>query len=253
MSNPSIKRTPAVKLDAGSICSLIQMQWNDIHHSRNQDWQYWVIIGGIITGIIALRSKTNNNLMFIYLLMGIGSLVSLWSAAIAWSHWVLHIRRTSYIKWLESHLYINNSEDNPVNEKQGITIFHKNIDTTKDPFSVCGIIFSMHLTIAFFFIIAALFCIFYKGSRWLRDLVNCNFEFLPFLIIGLGAIVILVIHSFSKKYMETRRESYLMNLVEKLENSINPNATNKTLKNNKNSKSASITQTPLKGKMKADS
>ena len=137
------------------LVSIASSQWQDIHHSRNQDWLFWAIIGAIITGAITLITNTSsflNNLIILNILFVLGAVISMWAAAISWSHWILHIKRLGYITWLSRFYFIHSGgKQIPV----AIPMYDK--FDKHDKFIVNGLIFSIYVALSLVFTLLILF------------------------------------------------------------------------------------------------
>ncbi|GAH74523.1 unnamed protein product, partial [marine sediment metagenome] len=54
---------------------LITITWNDIHHSRNQDWKFWVVLAGLAAGLGAATNTPANHVV-VTCFLAAGALVS---------------------------------------------------------------------------------------------------------------------------------------------------------------------------------
>lgn len=135
------------------IASIIEQQWLDIHHSRNQDWMYWAIIAGILAGMITVIKETGSSAGIMCLLSFIGTMISLWACCISWTHWILHIKKIVYIDRLTELLSIGKGgHSKKINYSCIVT------DRKFDRFlSVNGFIAAMYLTLAVMFIMVFVF------------------------------------------------------------------------------------------------
>lgn len=189
------------------LVSLMSDQWKDIHHSRKQDWLFWTIIGAITAGSITLVTSTNecqNYLFILNTLFGLGIIISLWAAAISWSHWILHIKRLGYITWLcRFYFYKYDNRKIPVS----IPIFKK-IDTN-DKFIVNGLIFSIYITISIVFTIMLLFSTINSVFELNISVCNKYLVCVPVISLPLVVLIILYIHKVTKKKMGNLRDKYI--------------------------------------------
>jgi hypothetical protein len=185
------------------IASLMSDQWNDIHHSRNQDWLFWTIIGAITTGSIALvtsKYEHHNFLFILNTLFGLGIIICLWAAAITWSHWILHIKRLGYITWLcRFYFFEVDGKDIPIS----IPKFKK-----FDTFIVNGLIFSIYITLSIVFAIMLLFSTFNSVFELNISVCNKYLVCVPVISLPLVVRIILYIHRVTKKKMENLRHEY---------------------------------------------
>jgi len=79
---------------------MIKITWDDVHHSRMQDWQFFLAIGGIAAAMMTMKPAEVNWAM-VACLLAAGALVSGVAAMIAWNHWKLHSKKFAYIEGLE--------------------------------------------------------------------------------------------------------------------------------------------------------
>jgi hypothetical protein len=162
------------------VIQLINQQWQDIHHSRNQDWIYWVVIGGVLSSLfyICITDKINEEIFTRYQLVSlvgiVGFLFGLWASAISWSHWVLHIKRIGYINWLERLFYLGSKKK----DIRITSIMNQEKYALPDPFIVNGLMFSMYFTVAILFFIISI----YSGFNISNTLNNKNYDTLIILI-----------------------------------------------------------------------
>jgi hypothetical protein len=205
------------KLDNSTIVSMIGHQWEDIHHSRRQDWLYWTILTVIITGIFTIFKSfkmTDVSLIFIInTLICFGIIISIWASRISWSHWLLHIRKLGYISWLEKFLCIEVNKRNICL----MTPTPKDINGLKklrdaDKYVVNGLIYSMYKSIA---IMLALCLILFNVimipdfKNILSTRINIIVWFGPVIGTIIFYFLLKIIHSVSKKKTEAMRDRYL--------------------------------------------
>ena len=189
------------------LSSIASNQWQDIHHSRKQDWMYWAIIGAIITGSIALVKSESNfstNLFILNILFVLGAVISMWAAAISWSHWILHIKRLGYITWLSRFYFIKTGI-----EKIPVALPSYSKFKEKDIFVVNGLIFSIYLAISFAFVLLLLF--FFIATVFEIKLEICNkyLASIPIIFLLIFIFLIYYIHKFTRNKMDNLRENYL--------------------------------------------
>lgn len=79
----------------------IKLQWDDIHHSRSQDWRVILIISGIITALIA---KENLPPEYITALLTVGLILSFIGFYISVTHWIIFRSKMSKISLCEKKL-----------------------------------------------------------------------------------------------------------------------------------------------------
>lgn len=206
IENSNIKNQEKGNLEM--INSFIETHWKDIHHSRSQDWQYWLIILGIMAGIATLYKEAGVNAKaFIYVLVGIGGFVSIWASCISYSHWVLHIKKMCYIDYLESFAY-----------KNGILNYHSFInkleesigekEKMKDPFKVGGLIFTIHATISVLFIIASIIII---SKNYIKSIINISEQkiaLIPIFSMLISTLIFIIIYLIFNRCLKRKKCKY---------------------------------------------
>jgi mannose-6-phosphate isomerase-like protein (cupin superfamily) len=88
---------------AETLVSLIKNDWEDIHHSRNQDWKFWAVLAAVGAGLATFAGKPEQMSVIGCLLLA-GGLVSGVGALVSWSHWELLCKKTAHIEWMEAWL-----------------------------------------------------------------------------------------------------------------------------------------------------
>ena len=84
-----------------NVIAYIKLQWEDIHHSRLQDWSYIGVIAGVFYAISNIHDPG--------LLIGFGSLgflSSVLGASMAWQHYQIFIDKLTIIEKMEQKLGI---------------------------------------------------------------------------------------------------------------------------------------------------
>jgi hypothetical protein len=201
-----------ISVNSADVCSIINNHWQDIHHSRNQDWMYWAIITAIFAGLLgAITIKRddidiyNQNLSVLCLLF-IGGFISVWASFISWSHWVLHIRKIEYIKYLEKIMFISN--DNGKKLPIGLVpyIQPKELKNADKYFVVNGLIYSMYLTIglSFYVLFFIMICHHWTESS-IQVLTEGSIKILYFILLP---IIFAIIYAISYFTLNRIRELY---------------------------------------------
>ena len=191
-----------------SIFQNINQQWTDVHHSRNQDWMYWAILGAFIAGIVAVFANQNNfkNMyLFIFIinmLFTVCGIISFWAASISWSHWVLHVRKLEYIHWLENLFYLKyGGKKISMNPRK---IIQSEILKNKKIRIVNGLIYSMYITIGVFCVLSLLITnLYYLFSIQIPVEIKTKILIsLPLLIFIFGIIFLFTFYKFISKQIE---------------------------------------------------
>ena len=205
-----------LKIEPEVITSIIDQQWQDIHHSRNQDWLYWAILSAIVAGIMALigneSSFDDNTILFLLnILFTSGIIISWWAEKISLSHWILHIKRLGYIRWLERFLIIKTIGG----KKIPLSRPEYNGFDGKDKYVVNGLIYSMYLSIKWIFILFlttsiiisgfVTFSTFNLGSVVVQKMQFC----VPLVFIILGFVFLCHFHKTKSEEMQSLRDNYL--------------------------------------------
>jgi hypothetical protein len=204
------RKKKKAKIDKPTLISLIETNWKDIHHSRSQDWQYWVIIGIIIAGIGALNKEIYKNAILINVLIGIGGVISLWATFISYSHWILHIKRLCYINYLGNLLSTQTNIIDYMNFKNSVQYKMKKVYRTRipNPFVVGGLIFSMHATISVLFIIATILILFKNALVDFSSRKSILFNLIPLISLTFCISIFLIINKIFKRFLGKKRIIY---------------------------------------------
>jgi len=206
------EKTIDISDNPDAIIALMNQDWTDVHHSRNQDWLYWTILGAIIAGIMGIFSSNdipvNNFKLMISMLLSAGILISFWAAAISWSHWLLHIRKIEHIKWLQSFFYVKNKDNKIFCISPSVLIPDSKIKKY-DFFIVNGLIFSMYFTIGIFFIISLILSIIFHFD--FKQLINNSGNlpmYLKFSVPLFCTTIVFIIHLIFKINVAKLRKDY---------------------------------------------
>jgi hypothetical protein len=78
----------------------INAQWNDIHHSRIQDWRIILLISGIVTALIVKERPPEFTTCFLI----VGPILSLIGFYISVTHWIIFRSKMSQIGYCEKKL-----------------------------------------------------------------------------------------------------------------------------------------------------
>lgn len=139
--------------NTSAFIDLIKLNWEDIHHSRNQDWKFWVVLAGLAAGLASLVNDIATNHAAICCLLVAGVAVSAVAALISWNHRDLLCKKTSHIEWLEALL----AQDIGPRAAKGLPYQGRFKDKFRDRWSVSGIIFSFYVVVAVGFLIGLFF------------------------------------------------------------------------------------------------
>ena len=77
----------------------IEIQWKDIHHSRQQTWQALIIVGGILAALASAEASKDKLLLSL-----LGVAISLLGAWISWDHYSIMQDKIGVISDLEKKL-----------------------------------------------------------------------------------------------------------------------------------------------------
>jgi len=77
----------------------IEIQWKDIHHSRQQTWQALIIVGGVLAALASTADPEDKLLLSL-----LGVALSLLGAWISWNHYSIMLDKIGVISGLEKKL-----------------------------------------------------------------------------------------------------------------------------------------------------
>lgn len=187
------------------LVKLIETDWRDLHHSRNQDWKIWITIGGIIVAIASLEEARStvadcDRISFVQLMASsLGAIVCTVGAMITRHHGKLHAKKTARISVLEAELQkrIGNSVESQLIR----AIPYNQMDNTLDnKLTVSGVMFATYSMLAFNFVLWPLWLIPY--------LMQCSDE--PFTVaalLGESACLFLVAQRVYAEWREQWRNA----------------------------------------------
>lgn len=184
----------------GVLTDLIDANWRDLHHSRNQDWKFWVTLGAIFGGLGAIGRDAPHSILFIALL-GAGMMVGFVAAMISWNHTDLHLRKTAHIEWLESLIAM---ELGPL-AARGLPFTAKFKSRFPDRWFVGGLIFSTYVTVSFVFAAGLGLVATARYTDWLGSTDSAS---IGFSVLGFGALVFVLSYVHFAHRMGAKRLVY---------------------------------------------
>lgn len=81
---------------------LVSLLWSDIHHSRNQDWQFLVIIFTITVAATSVADLATRGIMFI-----LGIVVSFVGIMVGLHHWEIMAKKLMLIEYCERMAHVD--------------------------------------------------------------------------------------------------------------------------------------------------
>lgn len=187
--------------ETSAIVDLIKINWQDIHHSRNQDWKFWVILAGIVAALGGLSTEPVANRFTICCLLAAGCATSAVASLISWNHRDLLCKKTAHIEWLETLL----AQDIGPRARRGLPYQERFKDEFADRWSVSGIIFSFYVTIAASFLLGLSLIALSDTAQWIKAPLTGTLA-LDMLIFGL--LVFFAAYFASGMIMSKSRKKY---------------------------------------------
>lgn len=184
----------------GVLTDLIDADWRDLHHSRNQDWKFWVTLGAIFGGVAAVGRDAPHSIVFIALL-GAGMMIGLVAAMISWNHTDLHLKKTAHIEWLESLVAL---ELGPP-AARGLPFAAKFKSRFPDRWFVGGLIFSTYVTVCFIYATGLGLVAADRYTHWLQSADSAS---IGFSVLALGAVVFASSYVLFASRMGAKRHAY---------------------------------------------
>jgi len=181
--------------------SLIKIAWDDIHHSRNQDWKFWVVLAGIAAGLIGLGGRTEN-WPVIGCLLATGSILSGIAALISWNHWELLCKKTAWIEWLETLL----ARCLGPQVQRGLPYHGTFRSRFPDRWSVSGVIFSVYVMLALDFLLGLLVLLTWPGT--VGECSRAAGALFGLVALGISGVVLFVSYGCSTSRMSKKRRTY---------------------------------------------
>lgn len=191
---PTFEVNQKILIDSpDTILKMIELDWKDIHHSRNQDWKYWAIIGILFAGLFSIIKDSvlpieNKKYIFIGILWFI-SFISIWASLISKSHWILHIKKAMHIKWLSNHLFFDKYNAYPIRSKNMPKL------NSAGKFIVNGLIFTLYWSLG-------ILCFILSIIIYLNPKIDVEYIFI------FSLIIFLITMFFS--YIFTRKKLYIV-------------------------------------------